>query len=366
LRILFVSIILFAFNQSFAQGLGPYGKGKPFAWYNINWVWYQEDSDVKLGYIIGSQNEMPVFDADGYFCDTCRQSVLAKGIRFRPFALSDSNEYCQPEMPGIRFYLNGFQEQDCDHRFDTIYQFIGGMTYYKPDRRFCNADFFQTRETKITYLSDSLLSVEVKLSKHILPDNMLAEMQQYRKALGDFNHRQHEISELKNEKKRAKLLYKLYQDTIHCPHSLGETNTHPYYRKIFKSGNKIGDNYRWIFLKDTMELHQQMQADKAPYLDSVTYRALVFNPYHPWKEVKLDVLFGDNVYKLIEEEMATLTKQQYRIPFNQHHYEEQNKRRFMWGLEPGNLVIYYGNEGEFGAYAKHRIPFDRLFEHSRQ
>ena len=47
-------------------------------------------------------------------------------------------------------------------------------------------------------------------------------------------------------------------------------------------------------------------------------------------------------------------------PFNLYHYRPQERRQFMWGLANDAVIIYYGNEGEFGAWFKHRIPFSRF------
>ena len=362
MRFIFCLLILLTCKLAFSQPLSPYFSGQPFGWYKMNWVWLQKYPDLKMGYRIGKDATVPVFDEDGFFCDTCRQNVLAQGIRFRPYSITDKSRFCQPELPNMRFNLNGYLEQDCDHRFDTIYDFIGKMTYYPPDARTCNSHFVEARQTHITYLSDSLLSVEIKTSAYLLPENERIQMQLYNSALQSFGQRAREIAQLKNNKKRNRKMMALYSDTIICPKLLGEISVEPFFRETFKYGDKITDNYQWIFLRDTLLLHQAKLNEKPKRLDSVTYRALVFNPYHPWKEVKLDVLFGPEIYQIIENEMSSLALSKTQIPFNEHHYKAVYERHFMWGLAPDALIIYYGNEGEFGAFAKHKIPFSRLWK----
>jgi hypothetical protein len=110
-------------------------------------------------------------------------------------------------------------------------------------------------------------------------------------------------------------------------------------------------------------------------IDSCTFRAdsswghneyisMVINPY-TLQMYDPNELFGPDFRRIVYDEMTSLHDSLERsgseYSFNIYHYQPELKRHFMWGLEGESVVIYYGNEGEFGADLKHYIRFD-VFE----
>ena len=94
------------------------------------------------------------------------------------------------------------------------------------------------------------------------------------------------------------------------------------------------------------------------------YISMVLNPY-TLQMYNPEELFGPDFRQVVYNELSAvhdaLERSESEYSFNLYHYRPELKRHFMWGLEGESVVIYYGNEGEYGAYQRHYIPMG-LFE----
>tara|TARA_R110000868_G_scaffold304831_4_gene565974 strand:- start:1327 stop:3033 length:1707 start_codon:yes stop_codon:yes gene_type:complete len=234
----------------------------------------------------------------------------------------------------------------------------------------CNEPYYSVTEVKFPFNHDSLVSLEITETFFRLPRQDSLELAKYTKRLNK--------AIAKAEKPAKKNVIRFFKRR----NKIGVSND-PYQPKLNEptlpmpdydveipkqcdsllirqpSRNYLHNGYySWEAVKPCYDMHNSND-------DIQEYYALVVNPYtmEPYDpEVLFGPKFREVVYREILNEYHRLQEASQKIdfPFNVHHYKPELRRRFTWGLDKKHVIIYYGNEGEFSAYQKLKIPLERF------
>tara|TARA_R110002050_G_scaffold84581_4_gene180652 strand:- start:2655 stop:4307 length:1653 start_codon:yes stop_codon:yes gene_type:complete len=234
----------------------------------------------------------------------------------------------------------------------------------------CNEAYYSVSEVNFPFNHDSLISIEITETLYRLPRKDSLELAKYIKRLNKAIAKAEKPAE-KNicrffkRKKKVWISDDPYQPKLEEP-----TLPMPDYDVDIPQGcdsllfrlhsrNYLNNGYfSWEAVKPCYDMHN-------PNDDVQEYYALVVNPY-TMEAYDPDVLFGPKfkevVYREILQEYSRLqgSNQKIDFPFNPHYYKPELRRQISWGLDQRHVIIYYGNEGEFGAYRKLKIPHERF------
>ncbi len=68
-------------------------------------------------------------------------------------------------------------------------------------------------------------------------------------------------------------------------------------------------------------------------------------------------ILGEDWRKVVHKHVVNWNKDHPDLEVNEYHYRPKEMRQFMYAFAEDHFIVYIGNEGEFGAYWRLRIPF---------
>lgn len=271
-----------------------------------------------------------------------------------------------------------FRKVQSDTTFLALETQIEQMLFTQ--RQHCNSEWIKVVDVEFTLNTDSLVSLEFMYRHFELPAAEQRQMAEYRTALEEAieaKERERINAEKRSNRSRLRLRKRLpkrmvVDDRPYMPVVQIESLRMPEYDVnppelcdsiLFpEKNNYLSNGYSsWKAVKPCYDFDKCKPVD---FRDSVQYTSLVLNP-HTLRPLDPEVLLGENFRTIVYEEMMALYEnlgKKSENQFNEYHYKPELKRHFMWGLDRENLIIYYGNEGEFVAYQKHLIPLTRFLE----
>mgnify|MGYP005751740733 FL=1 len=236
------------------------------------------------------------------------------------------------------------QFKGCDTSFMELEIWVNeALIQNKPVR--CNTNHLVYSHVEFPVISDSLVSLVIyRENLPLLPKDKL-EMDRYR-------------IELENRGSQNKELQKRIEG--------GKKSKRKRFQKVDFPDLSFVDPTKRVYW-DLEEVWQPVdsctqiagipiQNDSIP---SMTMFPGVFNPY-TMRPYSIEELFGPEIRAYIYKEMLEVERAYPERHFNIHQYKPENQRSFLWGLSKDGLMIYYGNEGEFGGYYRHEIPLKNL------
>jgi hypothetical protein len=255
-----------------------------------------------------------------------------------------------------------------DTTFLRLESFIEATLFSKSNQ--CNEPYYSVSEVDFPFNHDSIISLEITETFFRLPREDSLGLAKYTKRLNKA------IAKAEKPAKKNSITFFKRRNKVwssndpYQPKLNAQTLPMPNYDiDIPKqcdsllirqpSGNYLNNGYySWEAVEPCLDTQN-------PQDDIQEYYALVLNPYtmNPHDpEVLFGPKFREVVYKEVQKEYNRLQalKQEIDFPFNVHHYKPELKRQFIWGLDQRHVIIYYGNEGEFSAYQKLRIPHERF------
>jgi|GEM_PF-3193625 len=245
-----------------------------------------------------------------------------------------------------------FTKYPWDTTFLALEQLLEGMLFSQSAN--CNQPLFLTVDVDFPFRSDSIVSVLITKRFGPLPAADFF-------ALKAFNERLVEIAE-NYQKKNPSTQLSLYtpqsgygnfpfqnydvEIPVFCDSMVSDPPEN-YLHNGYESWHPVTPCFS---IEHSKWLHQE-------------FISMVLNPYDlsPYDP---ESLFGPCFREVVYREMTSLhdslRASGVHHPFNLHHYDPAEERMLMWGLDGKDVVIFYGNEGEFNALKQHRIPFRRF------
>ncbi len=234
----------------------------------------------------------------------------------------------------------------------------------------CNKPYYSVSEVKFPFNHDSLVSLEITETLFRLPREDSIELAKYTKRLNK--------AIAKAEKPSKKNIFRFFRggnkvwvsDDPYPPNLEQKTLPMPDYDVDIPlqcdsllnrqaSRNYLNNGYSsWEAVEPCFDMHNLRN-------DIQEYYALVLNPY-TMEPYDPEFLFGPKFREVVYNEILNEYKrlqgasQKIDFPFNVNHYKPELRRQFTWGLDKRHVIIYYGNEGEFSAYQKLKIPLERF------
>lgn len=232
----------------------------------------------------------------------------------------------------------------------------------------CNWPVYTSASFSFPFNADSILSVEMKVEERLLPADDTEAVLRYSLELDRVEEKNKRKQNKHRRISRARFLKEAPQAPLipsASPPKLPLPNLEIEVPRacdslLNESGTRFLNNgyYSW---EPVLPCYSMDSAR----VESVYYRAIVLNPYtlEPYLP---EQLFGEGFREVVYAEMelryGQMQEEGSKHPFNLYHYLPQARRRIMWGLTNESVIIYYGNEGEFGAWYTHRIDLRRFVD----
>jgi hypothetical protein len=259
-----------------------------------------------------------------------------------------------------------------DTTFLSLESYLEALLFSKNNP--CNQPFYSVSQVAFPFKADSLVSIEVTETFFKLPPADSMKLMEYNKEL----KKAIEKAERPPKKNFLKSFFSFFN-----PNNKIEKDNQPYMPKLESlklpmpdyevnipnicdsliysqpSKNYLNNGYySWEAVDPCYNWN-----DSNYY--SINYFSMVLNPYtlQPYDP---EELFGPNFREVVyteiikEYERIHSSHEYLNFNFNVNHYRPEFKRRFMWGIDQEYVVIYFGNEGEFSAYRKLLIPYEKF------
>lgn len=335
---------------------------KPFKTYDLNWLQYARNTVLKQSITtpiktLVNSNFWP--DESNELC------VYNSFVQIPRLYLADQEDLnnCGPRY-SKNYPLLSYPDyfKDCSHEYDSLQKFIYDIALLKG--RF-NSEFARLTKVYFTLISDSLVSVVFHTKQTELPAYYLKQIATYQQIIDSLHQQFESIQQLK-PKKKYKAEAEFYSYSLHVPKPLELADLNTVFQqseKVFHYRNKGTPEQelnQWNVFSNTKladSLYQNPVADTNQFRN--TYLSINLNP----KTLRIyDVkeLLPDSALEIIYQEMLEIKAKHPKHFFNEFQYDPALKRHFVAGFTPESLLIYYGNEGEFGGNYIHEIPLSKL------
>lgn len=250
--------------------------------------------------------------------------------------------------------------------FGDLEEYLNAILFSKYSS--CNQAYYQSTTIHFPFNGDSIVSIEIRTKVFHLPKEDSLVLFEYNKALTKAIEKKENPSQKKlfswfrKEKKRPTVEVPFMPSPnsfeLEMPNYDVEIPRSP--DSIIGSPKNIRTLNNGYFSWEAVIPYYDLSS---PKMVKQEFYSIVLNPF-TMEVFSLDSILGVNYRNIIYEEMEILYKELRAEaddhPFNLSHYIPNNKRQIMWGLENENLLIYYGNEGEFSALKKHPIPIEKF------
>lgn len=261
-----------------------------------------------------------------------------------------------------------FRRSVSDSTFLGLESYLETLLFSKNNP--CDQPFYSVSKVDFPLIADSIVSIEISERFYNLPPADSVQLMDYKKNLKKAVEKAERPAK-KNffrffkRKKKIRVDKRPYMRTVEVftlPMPEYEVDIPKSHDSILYSQPSYNNLNNGYYSWEAVEPFYNFD-DTNIY--SIQYFSVVLNPY-TLQPFDPEELFGPNyrevVYSEIMKEYERLhsSGENLNFNFNDKHYKPELKRNLNWGIDQENVIIYYGNEGEFWTYRKLLIPFEHF------
>lgn len=334
---------------------------EPFLWYPLAWLQYAGNTSLKTK--IGSTPLKTLVESGFWPDDENGLCVYNKFVQVPRIYLKQEEDlnYCGTTLNTI-FPQLSYPDyyRDCSHNFDSLQRFLYNIALQKDQ---CNSAYASLTKAYFTLVSDSLVSLVFETKKAVHTPNYLKTIRSYQRKIDSLAQAYNAIQLLKTKKKPlAEAKFYQYQFNVPMAFLQQEPSAFNQTDKIYHYKNKGTPQQelnQWNIHKQAYQLDSMFQTPVDTNYFQHTFWAINLNPY-TMKIYGVRDLLPENALQIIYNEMLAIKKRFPERDFNEFQYQPDLNRGYVVGFTLNSILIYYGNEGEFGGWFIHEIAFEKL------